>query len=133
MTITKTVYNQTGKRKAAVARVFLVEGTGQILINKQKMENFFSHLPEECERIKKIFVLVNIFGQYDAEIYVNGGGFSAQADAIRLAIAKSIGKINSSYRLVLSQSFLLFCDSRVKERRKYGLKKARKAPQYSKR
>nr|QOU10721.1 ribosomal protein S9 [Spumella sp. Baekdong012001B8] len=133
MAIKSIVYNQIGKRKTAVASVFLVEGTGKISINKKKIEKFFFHLPEECERVKNIFALVSILGKYDAEIYVNGGGFSAQADAIRLAIAKSIGKINTNYRLILSQALLLFCDSRVKERRKYGLKKARKAPQYSKR
>ena len=133
MTIEKTVYNKVGRRKTAVANAFVMEGGGQLLINKKKIKDFFLHLPNECERIENIFNLVGIGEKYDTEVYINGGGFSAQADAIRLAIAKSIGQINASYRLLLSQSSLLFCDSRVKERRKYGLKKARKAPQYSKR
>lgn len=133
MIVKKIVYSQVGKRKTAVANAFLVEGSGKITVNKQKLEDFFLHFPEECERIKAIFASTNILGKYDAELYVNGGGISGQADAIRLAIAKSIGKISANYRLILSRSLLLFCDSRVKERRKYGLKKARKASQYSKR
>lgn len=126
-------YNQTGNRKTAVANAFLKKGTGIILINKKNSCDFFSYLPEELQRIQNIFSLVKILGQYDAEIYVNGGGISAQADAIRLAITKSICKIDTNYRVILNQYSLLFRDSRIKERRKYGLKKARKASQYSKR
>lgn len=133
MTKNDIIYNQTGKRKTAVANAFLKKGTGIFVINKKTLEQFFHDLPEETERFKRVFTLVNILGQYDAEIYVKGGGISAQADAIRLAVAKSICKISTPYRFILSKSLLLFRDSRIKERRKYGLKKARKAPQYSKR
>jgi len=88
---------------------------------------------EEAESIKNPFFLVNLNNQYDVDIKVHGGGVNSQLDAIRLAISRAICQINSEYRQILSQNLLLRRDSRIKERRKYGLKKARKASQFSKR
>jgi len=127
------VYTGLGKRKTSVAKVFLKEGQGNIQVNNKKFEDFFSGLPEEKEMINNPFILVNLTNKYDLEIKVKGGGISSQMDAIRLAIAKAICTINPENRVVLNQNLLLRRDSRIKERRKYGLKKARKASQYSKR
>lgn len=129
-----TLYKAIGKRKTAVANVFLKEGTGKILINKKdSFDELFKKIGEEAELIKKPFLLVNLEKQYDIEILVKGGGTSAQLDAIKLAISKAICIIKSDYRSILHKNLFLRRDSRIKERRKYGLKKARKASQYSKR
>lgn len=129
----KPFYTGLGKRKTSVAKVFLKEGTGTIQINNKTFEAFFSGLPEERELINNPFILVNLTNKYDLDIKVKGGGISSQMDAIRLAISKAICTIDSEYRQILNQNLLLRRDSRIKERRKYGLKKARKASQYSKR
>ena len=127
------LYQGIGKRKTSVAKVFLEEGSGIIKINKKDFESFFSGLTEECEIIKNPLILVNLNNKYDISILVKGGGVSSQIDAIRLAISKAICTISNDYRPILNQKMLLRRDSRIKERRKYGLKKARKASQYSKR
>lgn len=126
-------YTGLGKRKTSVAKVFLTEGSGVITINKKKFEDFFAGIGEEKELIKTPFVLVNLNNQYNIEIQVQGGGITSQLEAIRLAIAKAICTINVEHRQIFKQKLLLRRDSRIKERRKYGLKKARKASQYSKR
>jgi len=127
------VYTGLGKRKTSVAKVFLKEGNGTIQVNNKTFEDFFSGLPEEKEMINNPFILVNLSNKYDLDIKVKGGGISSQMDAIRLAISKAICTINIENRIILNQNLLLRRDSRIKERRKYGLKKARKASQYSKR
>jgi small subunit ribosomal protein S9 len=126
-------YSGIGKRKTSIAKVFLTEGSGNITINKKTFENFFFGIGQEKESIKNPFLLTNLNNQYDIEIFVKGGGISGQLDAIKLAISKALCLINNDYRLILNQNLLLRRDSRIKERRKYGLKKARKASQYSKR
>jgi small subunit ribosomal protein S9 len=126
-------YEGLGKRKTSVAKVFLKEGTGVLTVNNKSFEQFFASVLEEAELLKNPFVLVNLTNKYDIHIEVKGGGISSQIDAIRLAIAKAICLINTEYRQILNQQLLLRRDSRIKERRKYGLKKARKASQYSKR
>jgi small subunit ribosomal protein S9 len=126
-------YNGLGKRKTSVAKVFLKEGSGIFTVNKKSFEDFFSGVINERESVKNPFLLVNLTNQYDVEIHVKGGGLTGQLDAIRLAITKAICTINKDYRQTLKQALLLRRDSRIKERRKYGLKKARKASQYSKR
>jgi small subunit ribosomal protein S9 len=126
-------YTGLGKRKTSVAKVFLKEGTGNIQINSKKFEDFFSGLPEERQLINNPFILIEQINKYDLEIKVKGGGISSQMDAIRLAISKALCTVNIEYRQILNQNLLLRRDSRIKERRKYGLKKARKASQYSKR
>jgi len=126
-------YTGLGKRKTSVAKVFLKTGTGNITINNKSFDEFFKGINEEAEIIKSPFVLANLINSYDVNIHVKGGGNSSQIDAIKLAIAKAICSINPEHRVVLGQNLLLRRDSRIKERRKYGLKKARKASQYSKR
>jgi small subunit ribosomal protein S9 len=133
MNETGTFYTGIGKRKTSVAKVFLKEGSGIIKVNNKLFEDFFSGVGEERELLKNPFVLVNVSNKYDLDIKVKGGGISSQMDAIRLAIAKALCTINNEYRQVFNENLLLRRDSRIKERRKYGLKKARKASQYSKR
>lgn len=122
-----------GKRKTSIANVFLKDGSGIITVNGKTFENFFSAVGEERETIKVPLILLNLNNKYDIDVKVEGGGVTGQLDAIRLAISKALTKINTEYRPVLKQQLLLRRDSRIKERRKYGLKKARKASQYSKR
>jgi small subunit ribosomal protein S9 len=130
---TGTLYTGIGKRKTSVAKVFLKEGSGLIKVNNKLFEDFFSGVGEERELIKNPFILVNVSNKYDLDVKVKGGGISSQMDAIRLAIAKALCTINNEYRQIFNENLLLRRDSRIKERRKYGLKKARKASQYSKR
>ena len=126
-------YTGIGKRKTSVAKVFLKEGSGIFRVNEKSFEEFFAGVSEECELLKNPFLLVNLANKYDIAIKVKGGGISSQLDAIRLALSKAICTIHVEYRQILNRTLLLRRDSRVKERRKYGLKKARKASQYSKR
>jgi len=133
MNSTEIIYTGLGKRKTSVAKVFLKEGVGSIKINDQNFEKFFSAVNEDRELIKSPFILVNLTNKYDIDVKVKGGGITGQLEAIRLAISKALCTINSEYRPILNQQSLLNRDSRIKERRKYGLKKARKASQFSKR
>jgi len=126
-------YSGIGKRKTSVAKVFLTEGSGNIKVNNKGFEAFFSGVGEERELVKNPFALVNVSNKYDLDIKVKGGGISSQLDAIRLAIAKALCTIDNEYRQIFNQNSLLSRDARIKERRKYGLKKARKASQFSKR
>jgi small subunit ribosomal protein S9 len=130
----ENIISGVGKRKTSVAKVFLKEGgKGDIIVNNKNWENFFSGVGEEKELIKKPLLLLNLNNVYDLSISVKGGGISSQLDAIKLAISKALASLNTDYRQLLNQQFLLTRDARIKERRKYGLKKARKASQYSKR
>ena len=133
MNNTTMFYSGSGKRKTSVAKVFLKEGSGIIMVNDKQFEDFFAGIGEERELLKNPFILVNLNNKYDLTIKVKGGGVSSQLDAIRLAIAKAICMINNEYRQTLNQNLLLRRDSRIKERRKYGLKIARKDSQFSKR
>ncbi len=126
-------YTGLGKRKTSVAKVFLKAGTGLITVNNKSFEDFFKGINEEAEIIKSPFVLANLINAYDVNIHVKGGGNTSQIDAIKLAISKAICNIDNEHRVILGQNMLLRRDSRIKERRKYGLKKARKASQFSKR
>ena len=127
------VYTGIGKRKTSIAKAYLQDGSGNIKVNGKDFLDFFrSNLGEE-EKIKSPLLLVNVIKLYDVNIFVKGGGISSRIEAIRLAISKSLCKIDSEHRAKLKIKFFLNRDSRIKERRKYGLKKARKAPQYSKR
>jgi len=133
MTTQNLIYTGIGKRKTSVAKIFLKEGNGLITVNNKPFEIAFISLKEERELIKNPLILVNLNNNYDIDIKVKGGGISSQLEAIQLAIAKAICTINESFRSQLNQKLFLRRDSRIKERRKYGLRKARKAPQYSKR
>ena len=129
---TKIVYQGTGRRKKSIARVRLTSGTGKIVINDEPIENYF-----ESEILKVIvnqpFAVTNTVGKYDVVVKVNGGGLTGQAGAIRHGIARALNSANAEFRPQLKSNGFLTRDPRMKERKKYGLKKARKAPQFSKR
>lgn len=127
------ILKAVGKRKTAVAKAFLKKGSGRILINNKNFEIFFSNFYEEKNKTIVPFIISNFNNAYDATIYVKGGGIHSQLEAIQLAIAKAISSIDVALKSTLKKNALLKRDARIKERRKYGLKKARKAPQYSKR
>ncbi len=122
----------TGKRKSSIARVNIIPGTGKITINKKDMNEVYN-LETLKAIIMKPFKVANMMEKYDVVATVKGGGFSGQAGAIAHGIAKALSTTDPDVRTILKRNGLLTRDSRVKERRKYGLKKARKAPQFSKR
>lgn len=122
----------TGKRKSSIARVNIIPGTGKITINKKDINEVFN-LDTLKAIILKPFNAANLMEKYDVEATVHGGGFAGQAGAIAHGISKALASTGLDVRTTLKRNGLLTRDSRVKERRKYGLKKARKAPQFSKR
>lgn len=129
---TQTYDRGTGKRKCAVAQVKLFSGKGEIIVNgKPYQEIFPGH--EHRRTIEHPFVATDTVGKFNVEVKVNGGGISGQAGAIRHGIARALVKANEQFKPLLRQEGLLTRDPRVKERKKYGLKRARKAPQYTKR
>ena len=128
----KVVYYGTGRRKSSIARVRLVEGSGKITVNGKSIDEFFG-----AETLKVIvkqpLTVTNTLEKFDVIASVNGGGFSGQAGAIRLGVARALNEANAEFRPALKSNGFLTRDSRAKERKKYGMKKARKAPQFSKR
>ena len=128
----KIYYYGTGRRKNSIARVRLIEGTGKITINQKDIEDYFG-----METLKVIvrqpLTVTNTLSKYDVICKVVGGGYTGQAGAIRHGIARALNEANSEYRPILKSNGFLTRDPRMKERKKYGLKKARKAPQFSKR
>jgi small subunit ribosomal protein S9 len=122
----------TGRRKTAVARVRLLPGEGEIVINGRSLVEHFGAAIDEAE-IRMPFRVTNTDGRFNAMIKVEGGGVNGQAGAVRHGIARALLDIDEGHRLVLRQAGLLTRDPRMKERKKYGLKRARKAPQYTKR
>jgi len=128
----KVQYLGTGRRKTAVARVRLLPGDGQLQINGQAFENYF---PNRTLRliVMQPLALTDLDGRFDVIARVHGGGVSGQAGAVRLGIARALIKANPELRKQLRQAGYVTRDPRMKERKKYGLHKARKAPQYSKR
>jgi small subunit ribosomal protein S9 len=122
----------TGRRKQAVARVRVRPGTGVITINKRSFEDYFTSSVHRMQ-ITEPLRISEIDGTYDIDATMDGGGMSGQAGALRLGIARSLIEINPELRPGLKKAGLLTRDAREKESKKYGLKKARKAPQYSKR
>ena len=126
------VFYGTGRRKSSIARVRLVEGTGKITINGKDIDEFFG-LETLKVIVKQPLTVTNTTTKYDVICTVKGGGFTGQAGAIRHGLARALNEANSEYRPVLKSSGFLTRDPRMKERKKYGLKKARKAPQFSKR
>lgn len=128
----KLAYIGTGRRKTSVARVRLVPGEGKFNINGKNLNEYFSR--EVCvENIKKPLILTQTELQFDVIVNVNGGGISGQSGAIAHGISRALLQANDEYKPILKKAGLLTRDPRMKERKKYGLKKARKAPQYSKR
>ena len=128
----KIVFQGTGRRKKSIARVSLSEGKGEIIVNGKKLDEYFG-----TEILKVIvnqpFASTNTVGKFDVKCKVVGGGFTGQAGAIRHGISRALVEANGENREALKASGFLTRDPRMKERKKYGLKKARKAPQFSKR
>ena len=124
--------NAIGRRKSAVARVYLSEGTGKITINKKELNEFFPSAILQYV-VKQPLQLLGVEGQYDIKANLDGGGFTGQSQALRLAIARALVKVNAEDKKQLKDAGFLTRDSRAVERKKPGLKKARKRPQFSKR
>ncbi|SEB19219.1 small subunit ribosomal protein S9 [Thalassobacillus cyri] len=125
-------YNGTGRRKKSTARVRLVPGNGRVVVNNRDAEDYF---PYETLRtiLKQPLAVTENEGNYDVYVNVDGGGFTGQAGAVRHGIARALLQADPDYRTPLKREGLLTRDSRMKERKKYGLKGARRAPQFSKR
>lgn len=125
-------FNAIGRRKTSVARIYLTAGKGEIEVNKRPLVNYF---PTEMLRIviQQPLQHANVVGQYDVQVNVQGGGLKGQAEAIRLAIARTLCQVNAAYRPSLKKAGYLTRDPRMVERKKYGQKKARKKFQFSKR
>lgn len=125
-------YYGTGRRKSSVARVRLIPGEGRIVINDRKIEEY---IPFEALRevVKQPLVVTETTNSYDILVNVKGGGYTGQAGAIRHGIARALLEVDPEYRPGLKRAGLLTRDARMKERKKYGLKGARRAPQFSKR
>ncbi len=128
----KLIYNAVGRRKSSVARVFITPGTGNIIVNGRDIDEYFPHKTLVIDAEQPLAV-TGTEGKYDIKANINGGGYSGQAGALRLGIARSLLRANPDYRPLLKSHGLLTVDSRVVERKKYGLRKARKAKQFSKR
>ena len=125
-------FNAVGRRKSAVARVRLVPGEGKIVVNKRDIDNYFG-LETLKMTVRQPLVLTNVGGSFDVLVNVRGGGLSGQAGAIRHGISRALCKVNPELRAALKKAGFLTRDPRMKERKKYGLKAARRAPQFSKR
>lgn len=129
----KAYFYGTGRRKSSVARVKLIPGgTGAIKINNRELDNYFG-LETLKYIVKQPLVAVEVENKFDADIKVSGGGFTGQAGAIRFGIARALLQADAEFRPVLKKAGFLTRDPRMKERKKYGLKAARRAPQFSKR
>jgi small subunit ribosomal protein S9 len=124
--------NNSGRRKAAVARIYMKEGSGKITVNKREFESYFP-LPWHRTSIQSPLVLTGNEGKYDIIINVRGGGQTGQAEAVRLGISKALVDVNGEVKSTLRHAGLMTRDSRVVERKKPGQKKARKRFQFSKR
>ena len=129
----RAVYWGTGRRKSAIARVRLVPGTGQLVINKRPGDDYLQFNPSYLMTTKAPLEVLGLENDYDILVNVKGGGLTGQADAIRMGVARALCQLAPENRKPLKVEGYLTRDPRCKERRKYGLKKARKAPQFSKR
>ncbi|OPL07693.1 MAG: 30S ribosomal protein S9 [delta proteobacterium ML8_F1] len=125
-------YQGTGRRKTSVARVRLLPGTGKITINQKDISEYLDYEILRNE-VKRPLVLTETLGKYDVIVRVHGGGFTGQAGAIRHGISRALLEVDSEYRGTLKKAGFLTRDPRMVERKKYGLKKARRSPQFSKR
>lgn len=129
---TQHYFHGTGRRKASVARVRIFNGDGAVIINGKPVADYF---PRELYQhvIEHAFRVSETFGKFNTTVVVQGGGVTGQAEAVRHGIARALCRANEEYRPLLSKAGLLTRDPRERERKKYGLKRARKAPQYTKR
>ena len=128
----KARYYGTGRRKSSIARVYLVPGTGKITINKRDMDTYFG-LDTLKLIVRQPLELTETTDKFDVLVNVHGGGFTGQAGAIRHGISRALLQADADYRPALKKAGFLTRDPRMKERKKYGLKAARRAPQFSKR
>ena len=122
----------TGRRKKSIARVYLTPGKGDVIINKRNMDDYFG-LETLKVIVRQPFVATGTTEKFDVLVNVRGGGYTGQAGAIRHGIARALLQVDADYRPVLKSNGYLTRDPRMKERKKYGLKAARRAPQFSKR
>jgi small subunit ribosomal protein S9 len=129
----QAIYAGTGRRKASIARVRLIPGSGKLIINGLPGESYLQFSPNYIRITYGPLKTLGLIDEYDIFVNTQGGGLTGQADAIRLGIARALCCINPENRTALKSEGYLTRDARVKERRKYGLRKARKAPQFSKR
>ncbi len=125
-------YYGTGRRKSSVARVYLVPGSGKITVNGRSVDEYMPHATLVMD-LKQPLTITGTVERFDVITTVVGGGFTGQAGAIRLGIARALLEASADYRSPLKVAGMLTRDSRAKERKKYGLKAARRAPQFSKR
>jgi small subunit ribosomal protein S9 len=127
----KPLVQATGRRKTSVARVRLVDGTGAFVINDRSLEDYF---PQAYRmRVEEPFEVAGLEGRYDVHCSIMGGGLTGQSDALRLGIARALIEIDPELRPTLKKAGMLRRDDRKVERKKYGLRKARRAPQFTKR
>ena len=124
--------NTIGRRKASVARIYMSKGKGQIVVNGKDYKDYFPQA-SISSKLQEPFETVELTGEYDLKVLVNGGGFKGQAEAIRMAIARALVLVSEEYRKPLKSRKFLMRDARVVERKKYGKPKARKSFQFSKR
>lgn len=129
----KVIYSGTGRRKTSIARVQIIPGSGKLIINGLPGESYLQFSPNYLRISCTPLNILGLNKEYDIYVKAEGGGLTGQADAIRLGLARALCSINPENRLMLKSEGLLRRDARIKERKKYGLRKARKAPQYSKR
>ena len=128
-----TSYYGTGRRKKSIARVYLTSGKGEITVNKRSIDDYFG-LETLKTIVRQPLTATDSLGKFDVKVTVHGGGFSGQAGAIRHGISRALLEVDSDeYRPILKKAGFLTRDPRMKERKKYGLKAARRAPQFSKR
>lgn len=128
----KPLVQATGRRKSSVARVRLYDGSGQVSLNGRSLDDYFPDLALRLRVIEPL-KLVDAEGRYDVHATIEGGGTTGQSDALRLGISRALVDIDPEYRLTLKREGMLTRDARRVERKKYGLRKARRAPQFTKR
>jgi len=130
--VAEVQYIGTGRRKTSVARVRLIPGTGKFIINGRDIEEYFNY-DTLIVAVKEPLMITETLGKYDVMVNVEGGGYTGQAGAVRHGIARALLQADEDLRPILKKAGHLTRDSRMKERKKYGFKKARKSPQFSKR
>ena len=130
--MTKPLVQATGRRKESVARVRLRDGSGQVTLNGKALEEFFPTMAARL-RVLEPLTVTQTQGRYDIDATLDGGGTTGQADALRLGIARALVALDPELRPTLRKAGMLTRDARIVESKKYGLKKARRAPQYTKR
>jgi small subunit ribosomal protein S9 len=129
----KRYYEGVGRRKESTARVRIMQGEGTFIVNEKEIEGYFTRLGDVSEILKAFPIVSHTREQYDVTVLVSGGGVTGQRDAVKLGLARALVKMDEELRPPLRHSGYLTRDPRVKERKKPGLKRARKAPTYTKR